>query len=104
MPSETLTITDNRTGKTYELPITHETIKATDLRQMKTDPELRLIPVVMLTSSREESDLAASYKLGANAYVVKPVDFQAFLDTVKYLGIFWARVNEAPACCARKPI
>jgi len=68
------------------------------LHQMKTDPRLKHIPVVMLTSSREERDLVRSYQLGANAYVVKPVDFQQFIDSVKQLGCFWAIVNEpAPA-------
>ncbi|MBI5802528.1 MAG: response regulator [Verrucomicrobia bacterium] len=66
------------------------------LRQMKADPELRAIPVVMLTSSREESDLVQSYQAGVNAYVVKPVDFQEFVDTVKHLGQFWTRINEPP--------
>lgn len=66
------------------------------LRQMKADAALRHIPVVMLTSSREEPDLAASYKLGANAYVVKPVDFQQFVDAVKQVGGFWAVINEPP--------
>jgi len=66
------------------------------LRQMKSDERLKTIPVVMLTSSREESDLVESYRLGANAYVVKPVDFQAFTEAVKQLGIFWAVVNEPP--------
>ena len=66
------------------------------LRQMKADPVLKLIPVVMLTSSREESDLVASYKLGANAYVVKPVDFQQFIESIRQLGCFWAIVNELP--------
>ncbi|HUG10706.1 MAG TPA: response regulator [Opitutaceae bacterium] len=66
------------------------------LRQMKGDPALRVLPVVMLTSSREEPDLAASYDLGANAYVVKPVDFQQFVDAVKQVGAFWAVLNEAP--------
>ena len=71
------------------------------LRQMKADPELRTIPVVMLTSSREESDLAQSYQAGVNAYVVKPVDFQQYLDAVKQLGRFWAHVNEPPPAAAR---
>ncbi len=66
------------------------------LRQMKTDPALRLIPVVMLTSSREETDLIKSYDLGTNAYVVKPVGFEQFADAVRQLGIFWAVVNEPP--------
>jgi len=57
---------------------------------------LKTIPVVILTSSREEKDLVESYKLGVNAYVVKPVDFQQFVDAVKQLGAFWAVVNEPP--------
>jgi CheY-like chemotaxis protein len=66
------------------------------LQTIKADPRLRLIPVVMLTSSREESDLIRSYKLGVNAYVVKPVDFSEFMDAVKQIGAFWAVVNELP--------
>jgi len=66
------------------------------LRQIKSDPNLRVIPAVMLTSSREEQDLLGSYNLGANAYVVKPVDFQEFIDAVKNVGLFWAIINEAP--------
>jgi CheY-like chemotaxis protein len=66
------------------------------LRRIKADARLKLIPVVMLTSSREERDLAESYKLGVNAYVVKPIDFSEFLHSVKQLGIFWAIVNENP--------
>jgi CheY-like chemotaxis protein len=66
------------------------------LRALKADEALKTIPVVMLTSSREEQDLIRSYKLGANAYVVKPVDFRAFIDAVRQLGAFWAVVNEPP--------
>jgi CheY-like chemotaxis protein len=66
------------------------------LRQVKEDPELKKIPVVMLTSSREEQDLVRSYELGVNAYVVKPVNFQQFMDSVKQLGCFWAVINEPP--------
>ena len=66
------------------------------LRQMKADPLLKNLPVVMLSSSHEEPDLAASYVLGANAYVMKPVDSQQFVDAVKQLGIFWAVANEPP--------
>ncbi len=66
------------------------------LRRIKGDEKLRLIPVVMLTSSREEKDLAESYKLGVNAYVVKPIDFGDFLRAVKELGVFWAIINEKP--------
>ena len=66
------------------------------LRQIKSDPALRHIPVVMLTSSREEKDLVMSYDLGVNAFVVKPVDFDQFLQAVRALGMFWAIVNEPP--------
>lgn len=66
------------------------------LRQIKGDPQLRMIPVVVLTSSREEQDLVTSYQLGVNAYIVKPVQFPAFVDAVKLLGAFWAVVNEPP--------
>ena len=66
------------------------------LRAIRSDEKLRTIPVVMLTSSREEPDLKKSYELGVNAYVVKPVDFKSFIDAVKQLGIFWALINELP--------
>jgi len=66
------------------------------LRHMKQDPVLRLVPVVMLTSSREEPDLAQSYALGVNAYVVKPVDFQQFFEAVKQVGAFWGLLNQPP--------
>ncbi len=66
------------------------------LKTMKSDPALKTIPVVMLTSSREEGDLLASYQLGVNAYVVKPVEFPDFMAAVSRLGGFWALVNEAP--------
>lgn len=66
------------------------------LRTIKADSNLRPIPVVMLTSSREERDLAESYALGANAYVVKPVEFHQFLSAVKELGMFWGVINEPP--------
>ena len=66
------------------------------LRQVKGDPQLRTIPVVVLTSSREEQDLVRTYDLGVNAYVVKTVDFLEFVDAVKLLGGFWAVVNEPP--------
>jgi CheY-like chemotaxis protein len=70
------------------------------LRQIKRDPLLQMIPVVMLTSSREEGDLLASYELGVNAYVVKPVEFSDFMTAVRRLGGFWAVVNEAPPALA----
>jgi CheY-like chemotaxis protein len=66
------------------------------LRKIKADPEMKKIPVVMLTSSREEQDLVRCYELGVNAYVVKPVNFQQFMDSVKQLGCFWAVINEPP--------
>jgi CheY-like chemotaxis protein len=72
------------------------------LAQIKADPRLKQVPVVMMTSSREEQDLVKSYSLGVNAYVVKPVGFQQFVDSVKQLGFFWAIVNEAPPVCAQK--
>lgn len=66
------------------------------LHQMRTRPELRHIPVVMVTSSREEQDLVRSYQLGVNAYVVKPVDFHQFVESIKQIGFFWAVINEPP--------
>lgn len=66
------------------------------LRTIKNDPELRTIPVVMLTSSRQEQDLAESYQLGANAYVVKPVSFAEFRTALKEVGSFWTVINELP--------
>jgi CheY-like chemotaxis protein len=66
------------------------------LRQIRSDPNLRVLPVVILTSSREESDLIRCYQLGVNAYVVKPVEFEAFVGAVKQLGMFWALLNEPP--------
>jgi CheY-like chemotaxis protein len=64
------------------------------LEQIKKDDALKIIPVVMLTSSREEADLVKSYKLGVNAYVVKPVGFQKFVEAIKQTGMFWAVINE----------
>jgi len=72
------------------------------LRRMKSSEALRSIPVVMLTSSREEKDLVESYRLGANAYVVKPVDFERFIAAVKNLGLFWAVFNEPPPGTVRR--
>jgi CheY-like chemotaxis protein len=66
------------------------------LRQIRADAGLRSLPVVILTSSREESDMVRGYQLGANAYVVKPVDFEVFMSAVSKLGVFWALVNEPP--------
>jgi CheY-like chemotaxis protein len=64
------------------------------LRAIRADPQLRSTPVVILTSSREENDLVTSYHLGANAYVVKPVEFDSFITAVSQLGVFWAELNE----------
>jgi CheY-like chemotaxis protein len=72
------------------------------LKQIKSDGELRIIPVVVLTSSKEEKDMVASYKLGVNAYVVKPVDFHEFVNAIKELGVFWAVINEPPPGSVRK--
>ena len=72
------------------------------LEQVKADEKLRTIHVVVLTSSREEIDMVASYKLGVNAYVVKPVDFHEFVNAIKELGIFWAVINEPPPGSAKK--
>lgn len=72
------------------------------LQQIKSDEKLRMIPVVVLTSSREEKDMVASYKLGVNAYVVKPVDFHEFVNAIKELGVFWAVINEPPPGSVKK--
>jgi DNA-binding response OmpR family regulator len=66
------------------------------LGQIRSDDRLKMIPVVVLTSSHEEKDMVASYKLGVNAYVVKPVDFHEFVNAIKELGVFWAVINEPP--------
>jgi CheY-like chemotaxis protein len=67
------------------------------LQQIRSDDQLKLIPVVVLTSSQEEKDIMRSYQLGVNAYVVKPVDFHEFVNAVKELGVFWAVINLPPA-------
>ena len=66
------------------------------LRQVKADPETKAIPVVVLTSSKEERDLVASYQIGANSYIVKPVDFSQFTDAVRELGMYWVLLNQPP--------
>jgi CheY-like chemotaxis protein len=66
------------------------------LRAIRNDSSLKMLPVVMLTSSREEPDLKKCYELGANAYVVKPVEFKEFIEAVKQVGVFWAVINEVP--------
>jgi CheY-like chemotaxis protein len=72
------------------------------LKQIKSEEKLRMIPVVVLTSSKEEKDMVASYRLGVNAYVVKPVDFHEFVNAIKELGAFWAVINEPPPGSVRK--
>ena len=72
------------------------------LKAVKSDDSLKMIPVVVLTSSREEKDMVASYELGVNAYVVKPVDFHEFVNAIKELGVFWAIINEPPPGSAKK--
>jgi CheY-like chemotaxis protein len=72
------------------------------LQQIRSDEQLKMIPVVVLTSSHEEKDMLASYQLGVNAYVVKPVDFHEFVNAVKELGMFWAIINQPPPGSAKK--
>jgi CheY-like chemotaxis protein len=72
------------------------------LQQIKSDGNLKMIPVVVLTSSREEKDLVTSYQMGVNAYVVKPVDFHEFVNAIKELGMFWAIINEPPPGSVKK--
>jgi CheY-like chemotaxis protein len=74
------------------------------LEQIRADDKLKYIPVVVLTSSREEKDKVKSYENGANAFVVKPIDFHDFINAVKQLGIFWALINEPPPGSIRKEI
>lgn len=66
------------------------------LREIKSNPETKMIPVIVLTSSKEESDIVESYKLGVNSYIVKPVDFDKFVDAVRELGLYWLLLNESP--------
>ncbi|MBI5030866.1 MAG: response regulator [Chloroflexi bacterium] len=73
------------------------------IKQVKMDAQLQSIPIVVLTSSREVSDLEQAYKLGVNAYVVKPVHFPEFVQAVKEIGAFWAIVNEPPPNSLKKP-
>ena len=72
------------------------------LKAIRSDDKLKFIPVTILTSSREDNDLVLSYKLGVNAYIVKPVDFHQFTDAIKKLGVFWAVLNEPPPGCVKK--
>jgi len=73
------------------------------VRQLKADEQMRLVPIVVLTSSRESRDLEECYRLGVNAYVVKPVRFAEFVEAVKGIGLFWALINEAPPGSVGKP-
>jgi two-component system response regulator len=66
------------------------------LRRVKSDPRTRSIPVVVLTSSREERDIVESYKLGVNSYIIKPVDFEQFTEAVRQLGLYWLLLNQPP--------
>jgi len=66
------------------------------LRKVKADERTKVIPIVVLTSSKEENDVVESYKLGANSYIVKPVDFQKFAESIRDLGLYWLLLNEPP--------
>jgi two-component system response regulator len=68
------------------------------LKVMKSDPRTKIIPVVVLTSSKEERDIVESYRLGVNSYIVKPVDFDKFIASVRDLGFYWLLLNQPPAC------
>jgi DNA-binding response OmpR family regulator len=72
------------------------------LQQIRADERLKMVPVVVLTSSHEEKDMMRSYQLGVNAYVVKPVDFHEFVNAIKELGVFWAVINEPPPGSVKK--
>ncbi len=66
------------------------------LRQIRSDPRTQLLPVVVLTTSRQEQDIIKSYQLGANSYIAKPVDFNEFMESVRQLGLYWLVINEIP--------
>lgn len=103
-----------RSGGFAKRPVGHPVVMLLDLkmpkldglevlRKVKGDDQMKAIPVVVLTSSREEKDVAESYNSGANAYVVKSVDFDEFAKAVREIGVFWAIINEPPPGSARKP-
>jgi len=71
------------------------------LREIRTSDSLRNVPVVILTSSREESDIVESYNLGVNSYIVKPIEFEKFVETVQTLGLYWLLLNEPPLAAGR---
>lgn len=73
------------------------------LKELKNDPRTQSVPVVMMTSSKEERDLIESYKSGVNSFIQKPVDFDKFRSTVKSLGMYWLMVNQAPVVGATQP-
>ena len=96
-----------RRGKYGDRPVGHPLVMLLDLkmpkvdglevlRQIKGDPALKTIPVVVLTSSRQDQDVVESYNLGVNAYVVKPVAFDRFVEMIRQLGMFWILTNEPP--------
>jgi CheY-like chemotaxis protein len=66
------------------------------LQQIKADPRTRLLPVVVLTASREDRDIVESYRLGVNSYIVKPLDFQQFADAMRLVGLYWGLLNQPP--------
>jgi two-component system, response regulator len=74
------------------------------LKQVKSDPRTKTIPVVVMTSSKEERDLVASYNLGANSYIQKPVDFENFRATVKSVGLYWLIINQPPVTQDSQPL
>jgi CheY-like chemotaxis protein len=74
------------------------------LRALKAEPDTKTIPVVMLTSSNIERDIALAYQLGANSYLQKPVDFEQFRQTVRHLGLYWLNLNEPPPIAAEKKV
>ena len=103
-----------RCGKFADRPTENPAVILLDLKMPKVDglevlarikqsPDLQMIPIVMLTSSQEERDLVESYKRGVNAYIVKPIDFDQFVEAVKQLGLFWAILNQPPPGTARHP-